>query len=108
MLSTSSDNFFSSRNPSADKLGTIFPLIPDFKLLMLTGLPSAVPQSSHTWLALHNTKYLKGLKVRGGEQTKFCTADGVDSQKLHMKPPTALWCLITRVADRFSARLLRY
>lgn len=42
MLSTSSDNFFSSRNPSADKLGTLFPLIPDFKLLMLTGLPSAV------------------------------------------------------------------
>lgn len=57
MLSTSLDNFFSSHNPSVDNSNTTFPLIPDFKLLMLSGLLSAVPQSSHTRLALyHNWK----------------------------------------------------
>lgn len=107
-LSTSSDNFFSSKNASVGKLGTILPLIPEFKLLMFTGLPSAVPQSSHARLALYNTKQLKGQKVRGGEQSKFCTSNGVDSQNLNMKLPTALWYLNTRVADCFSAKLLCY
>lgn len=51
ILSTNSNNFFSSQSLCVGKVGRVLSLITDFELLILAGLPSAAPQSSHTGLA---------------------------------------------------------